>query len=154
MPDFIKPVVENALRILRQYTLTELQPMARDEFADFGKQFTGTVENFPAVWVMPVRTTFDADSQQSRNQEHLLRIIIAVAGADRDEIDDLAMDYAKAVDRALAAADAAKEWEGLLTGGLVRRVFVLEHDYGPLFVRDGGLARFPEISLIVETEEA
>jgi hypothetical protein len=153
--DFIKPVVENTLRILEKYTLAELQPMDREAITDFGKQFTGVVPNFPALWVMPVRTTFDPDAQQSRRQEHLLRITIAVSGAEPDELDVLAMDYCKAVDRALVAAELAtpNEWQGLLVNGQVLRVFVVEHDYGPLFEVGKGLARYPEMTLLVETEE-
>ena len=57
-----------------------------------------------------------------------------------------------AIDGALGASDPG-DWQEVIAGGVVLRVFVQGHDYGPLFERGGALARFPELELIVEVEE-
>ena len=70
-----------------------------------------------------------------------------------DDLTDAAMAYMRAVDLALDQSFPA-DWEGKLgANGVVLRVFVSGHDYGPLFERGGVLARFPELELVVETEE-
>jgi hypothetical protein len=96
---------------------------------------------------MPVRTSFDPDMQGCLHQQHLVQIKLAVSGSTPDEVTEAAMIYVKAVDLAIAAADAAGEFSAYL------RVFVEGHNYGPLFEKTGTIARLPEIDLIVEVAE-
>ena len=152
MAEGIKPIIENVLAVLQARTPALLQAAGLDEFVDFGKQFTGVAQNFPSVWAMPVRTAFDADSQQTRHQAHQVQIKFVVSGVEPDDVTAAAMDYMQAIDGALAASDPG-DWQGIIQGGVILRVFVEGHDYGPLFERGGALARFPELELIVETEE-
>lgn len=148
--EFIAPIIENALAVLKQRTPGLLA--GRDLFVNFGKQFTGVVSNFPSLYVMPVGTAFDADAQHLVHQAHQVQVKLAVSGAEPDLVTEAALAYMRAVDLAIAQS-WPKDWEGKLQNGVVLRVFVERHDYGPLFERQGALARFPELDLIVETEE-
>lgn len=152
MVQFIKPIIENAIAVLRARTPALLRAAGREEFVDYGKQFTGVAPNFPSVFVMPVRTVFDADSQHMRHQAHQVQIKFALSGSEPDDVTAAAMDYMTAIDGALAASDPG-DWQSVIADGVVLRVFVQGHDYGPLFERGGALARFPELELIVEVEE-
>ena len=58
-----------------------------------------------------------------------------------------AMAYVKHVTRALVAAHVSEYGSG------TRRVWVADHDYGPLMTGQGGFGMFPEIALVVETTE-
>jgi hypothetical protein len=149
MAELITPVVEKVIAVLKERTPSALG--ARESFVDYGKEFTGVVANFPSVWVMPVRTSFDAELD-GRRQAHQVKVTMAVTGSEPDEVTDAAMAYMKAVDTAIAASWPA-DWVGAVSGGQVLRVFVEGHDYGPLFGKEGGLARFPELDLVVEVME-
>ncbi|KKM18469.1 hypothetical protein LCGC14_1665410 [marine sediment metagenome] len=152
MAEFIKPIIETAIAILQARTPALLRAAGLDEFVDFGQQFTGVAPNFPSVWVMPARTVFDADSQHMRHQAHQLQIKFGVSGTEPDDVTAAAMGYMQAIDGAIGASDP-EDWQGVIQGGAVLRVFVQGHDYGALFERGGAMARFPELELIVETEE-
>lgn len=152
MAEFIKPIVENALAVLQSRTPALLQAESLAEFEHYGKQFTGVVQNFPAVWVMPVRTVLDPDAQGYRHEAHQVQIKLAVHGSEPDDVTAAAMDYMAVINRAIEASDPG-DWQGVSQGANVLRVFVQGHDYGPLFERRGMLARFPELELIVEVAE-
>jgi hypothetical protein len=147
---FIAPIIARTLEVLRKYTPAALANC--EPFVDFGKQPSDIVQNWPSVYVMPVRTMFDADAQNMRRQAHLIKITMAVSAPEPDLVTDAAMAYMAAVDAAIAQSDPG-DWVGILAAGTVLRVFVQTHDYGPLFQHGGMLARFPEMNLIVETEE-
>ncbi len=151
MPKFVGPVVEKLVAVLKQYTPGELA--GREEFQEFGKQFTGVAKNLPAVWVTPARTAFDEESTGTRRQAHLVVIRFGVTGAEPDELMDAAMAYMRAIDAAIAKSETERDWEDAVAGGVVQRVYVSEHDYGPLFERGNVLARFPELGVVVEVEE-
>jgi hypothetical protein len=151
MADFIAPVIDRVLAVLEKYMPATL-PVDREPVVEFGRQFTGVVANMPSLFVMPVRTAFDADAQYL-HEAHQVQIKLAVSGSQPGAVTEAAMAYVRAVDLAIAAAEAAGEFADAVTGGQVLRVFVAGHDYGPLFEGHGGLARFPEIELIVEVAE-
>ena len=151
MAEYIKPVIDRVLAVIEKYLPTTL-PADRAPVREFGRQFTGVVAAMPALYVMPVRTGFDPDAQYL-HQAHQVQIKLAVLGSEMGDVTDAAMDYVRAVDLAIAAGEAAGEFANAVTGGVVSRVFIASHDYGPLFERGGGLARFPEIELIVEAAE-
>jgi hypothetical protein len=146
MPEFIAPVIDAVITALAKYTPATV-PADREQFVDFGRRFTGVVQNFPSLYVMPVRTVFDPDVQGPIVQAHQVRIKLAVTGSTPDEVSDAAMAYVRAVHLAIAAADAAGEFSAYL------RVFVIGHDYGPLFDGGGRIACLPEIELTVEVAE-
>jgi hypothetical protein len=152
MAEFMKPIVDRAIAILKARTPNLLGP-ERTPFADYGKTFTGAVQNYPSVWVQPVRTGFSEAAQHTRRQTHVLVVKIAVSASDPAELCEAALDYVSAADLAFTQSDAA-DWNGALAGGVVMRVFVRGHDYGPLSERGGALARYPELEVIVETEES
>jgi len=152
MPEFIKPVADAVLAALVKY-LPATIPSGYDQMAEFGKQFTGIVNNSPACFVMPGRTVFNPDAQNYRHQAHDLTVILALTGSETGDVTEAAEVYVAAVDGALAMAWAAGDFAGILTPGNVLGLFVSSHDYGPLRSKDGMLARFPEISLTVETAE-
>lgn len=127
-------------------------PADLEPVVEFGRQFTGVVGNMPSLYVMPVVTAFDPDAQYL-DQTHQIQIKLAVSGSAPGDVTAAAMAYVRAVDLAIAQADAAGEFADAVTGGEVKRVFVSRHDYGPLFEGHGGMARFPEIDLLVEVAE-
>jgi len=145
--EFIKPIVENVLAVLKDRTPGELG--AREPFVEYGTQFTGVVTGFPALWVMPVRSEFDAESQGYMHEAHQITVTFGVTGSEPGEVTDAAMAYMKAIDAAIQAS-----WPADGSGLGVMRIFVRSHDYGPLLNRGGVLARFPELDLVVETAEA
>jgi hypothetical protein len=147
MAEFVKPVIDAVIATLEQYT-PAMVPVGYEPFVDFGRQFTGVVQNWPSLFVMPGRTVFDPDMQGCIRQGHQIQIKLAVTGATPDEVTDAAMVYVRAVHLAIAAADAAGDFSAY------QRVFVAAHDYGPLYERGGGIARLPEMELIVEAVEA
>lgn len=132
----ISSVIDQVRQILIDTTL----------FADVGKQFTGIVQNFPAAWVMPVRTAFDAETQGFDHAAHQVQIKFAVSGSEPDAITGEAMTLMQAAHDAIEASVAAGQWNAL-------RVFIAGHDYGPLFELRGVMARFPELELVVEVAE-
>jgi hypothetical protein len=152
MAQFIAPIIDNMLMVLQKYTPGLAEQAGRAPFVDFGKRFTWNVVNFPSIWVMPVRTAFDTDAQNMRWERHQVQIKFAVQGSEPDDLDDAAMAYMAAIDNAIAQSDPA-DWADILTGGVVLRVFVQGHDYGPLFEKGGMMTRFPELELIVDAEE-
>lgn len=151
MAEFVKPIIENVISALEYRTPTILAAAGLPAIAHFGRQFTGVVPRFPAVYVMPVRTVFNSDSEL-RHQAHQIQITLAVSGGSPDAVTEAAMDYMAAIDTAIEAGDPA-DWQGVLQGGLVLRVFTQAHDYGPLYQGNNAAARFPEMELIVEATE-
>jgi hypothetical protein len=149
--EFIEPIVENVIAVLETRTPELLEGL--DPFVQFGKQFTGVAVNFPAVWVMPVRTVLDPEQQHLRHQAHQLTVKFGVSASDPDQVTTLAMRYMELIDQALLASDGGSDWDGVLQAGSVLRVFVQGHDYGPLYERGGIMSRFPELDLVVETSE-
>lgn len=151
MPEFIEPVVDKVLAVLAARTPALLAAENVPAFRAFGKQFRGVSVNFPEVWVSPVRSEFDAEMQATSHQAHQVRIKFGVGGSEPDVVTEQAMAYMRAVHQALAAS-----WPGdwAIDGAQVTRVFVRGHDYGPLFVQQGTMARFPEMDVVVETHEA
>jgi len=148
--EYIKPVIDAVLTALEKRVPAAL-PVDREPIREYGRQFSGIVANMPALYVMPRRTLFDPDAQGVENMAHELQITLAVSGTEPGDVTDAAMVYVRAVHQAIAAADAAREIT--VMGGQVNRVYVVGHDYGPLFAKGGGMARFPEIDLTVEVAE-
>jgi hypothetical protein len=146
MADFIGPVVDWLVGVVTGEALAELLVAAELEaFAEVKQSWTGVVINWPPVSVMPRATAFDAEGTAVHGT-HGLRIKFGVCGDDPDQIAVDAMAYMKAVDQAIAASVGT--WPAA-----VSKVFVSRHDYGPLFSRDKGFAKFPELHLEVETYE-
>ena len=148
--EFIAPIVDKILAVLEARTPALLG--ARAPFAAYGKQFTGIVPNFPAVYVMPVRTEFDSEATGASHQAHQVQIKCAVEGSEPDAIVVEAVAYMTAIHEALAASWPA-DWAGVLSDGQVEALLVRGHDYGPLFERGNVLARFPELDLVVMAVE-
>ncbi len=148
MPDFIAPAIESVKAIIEKYTPALLEAQGLDPFRHCGKEFTGVVHAVPAVWVMPARTAFDPESVGTRAQEHTLHLLLAIGGAEPDDLATMAAAYLKAVDDAISGS-AFEDWLIAPT-----RVFVREHNYGPLFVgKDGWMGRLPEMFVVVGAEE-
>ena len=152
MAEFIEPIVTTLLAILEARMPALCLAAEIPAPATYGRQLSDVPKNLPAIFVRPVRTQFDADSQHTRHQAHQVRIIIAVSSADPEALATLAMQYVAAVDSALWASDPG-DWTSTLTSGVVTRVWVAEHDYGPLYETARGLGRLPVVDVIVEAEE-
>lgn len=151
MAQFIEPIVNTALSVLQARTPALLAAAGLGAFRDFGREFTGVTVNFPGVYVMPGKTQFDPEGTL-RHQLHTLTIKFAVEGMTPEAIATAAIGYMKAIDDALTASDP-DDWADALAGGEVGRIFVQTHDYGPLYQRGQVMARFPELALLVETQE-
>jgi len=102
--------------------------------------------NPPQCWVTPVTQQFE-DEGQSRSSRCNLRVTMAVSAGEPEALMAAALDYVRAVDRAIARATRADLDEA------VKRIWIVEHDYGPMFAKDGGFSRLPQIHLVVEMEE-
>jgi hypothetical protein len=150
MPEYIAPLVEKTLDVLRTKTkdlLGDLPP-----FAAFGRLFTGAIVNFPGAWVMPVRTAKADDGTGKIDQVHQLTVKLAVSAADPEDLFPLAMAYVRACDLALEQTPIA-EWNKALADQGVLHVHVSAHNYGVAFQRAGSFALLPELYIDVEVSE-
>ena len=146
MAEFIAPVVEWVIGVVTGEALAELlQAAGLDAFGEVRKSWTGVVINWPPCSVMPRSTDFDPEGTAVHGT-HALTIKFGVAGDDPDQVAADALGYMAAIDQAIAASVGT--WPAV-----VSKVFVSRHDYGPLFAKDNGFAKFPELHLEVETYE-
>jgi hypothetical protein len=145
MAEFIAPVVEWLLGVLRDGTPALLAAAGLEPFAEFRKSWTWTAANWPPVAVMPRTTTFGREGTL-RDQTHVLTVKFGVNGADPEQLTADVMTYMTAIDDAIAAAEAT--WPEA-----VKWVFIGQHDYGPLYEKDSGFTRFPEMHIEVEAKE-
>jgi hypothetical protein len=137
---FIAPIVAWLVGVLRNIQWTEgLAP-----FAQVTQSWTGVVINWPPAAVMPRTSGFDPEISAGSHSENLLTVKFGVNGPDPDQVAADAMSYMLAVDAAIEAAPRLPQ---------ISRVFVQAHDYGPLYEKDGGFAKFPELHLVVEVYE-
>jgi hypothetical protein len=141
LAEFIAPVVDWLIGVITAAAL----PEGLEAFAEVKKSWTGVFVNWPPAAVMPRGTSFDPEGQ-SVNETHSLTVKFGVNGDDPDKLTEDALAYMKAIDDAIRAA----VWDPALG---MSRVFVSQHDYGPLFAKDGSFARFPEMHLEVEAFE-
>jgi hypothetical protein len=144
-PQFIAPVVAWVLTVLQDMTAEqwgELTP-----FADFHQSFTGVFLNWPPVAVMPRTSAFDPDIVGASHSNNRLTLKFGVNGADPDQVTADAMSYMAAVSRAIWAADRLAPCPNS------KRLFIADHDYGPLYEHQGSFAYFPELHLEVEVYE-
>ncbi len=175
---FAKPLVNQILAILQRDQQAALdilnagRPAGREllPFAAFYKE-AGTVQNWPAIVLVPQEVSFDANSDADlRTQSVRFICAMAIAGTDPEFLAEDAMDYLRAVDIVLTSAPLADFYTALaidhrtvpdgMTTALdpaVSRVLdlrVTRHDLGVLVSRRGGsLARGPQIEFVVELEE-
>jgi hypothetical protein len=150
MAEYIEAVVAKALAVIEARVPALVAAEGLEPFAEFGAKWAGVAVNLPGVWVMPVRTEFD-DEVDGR-QAHQITVKFGCSGASPEEVSQAAMQYMRAIHRAIKASDPA-DWQDCLKAGVVLRVFVRSHDYGPLFQKEAAIARFPELDLIVECTE-
>lgn len=143
MADFIRTAIERVKQQLEHTTPELLTAAGVTPFRKFGYVFTGVSPNPPELWVEPRRTQFDPEGQL-QNQQHELVIKLAVMGSSPEQIAEAALVYVKACDDALSTIQFDQT---------MLRVFIAEHDYGPLYSLGGGFARFPELHVVVETIE-
>jgi len=148
--EFIEPIVEKILAVLQAHTPALLGSLPG--FETYKKHFTGVVENWPAVWVMPVRSEFDPEVTGHSAQRHLITIKLAISGSEPNELAEQAMAYMQVIHLALAASWPG-EWCTTLAAGQVLGLRVRSHDYGPLWEQGQMLARFPEMEVAVDTAE-
>lgn len=141
-PQFIAPLVDWLLGLLQG--MTPEQYGGLEPFVEFHKSFTGVVMNWPPVSVMPRKTAFDPDTVGASHSKSALTVKFGVNGADPDQVAADAMAYMRAIDAAIEAAPAPAQ---------VTHVHIEDHDYGVLFERAGGFAKFPELHLEVEVYE-
>lgn len=150
-PQVIGPVVDWLLNVLQNMTAEQygdLQP-----FAEFKQMWTGVAMNWPPVCVLPHSSQFDPEIEGAKHAENRLTVRFGVNGADPNEVGKLAVAYMLAVDAAIYQADAATPCVIAAAQYVTTRLFVTDHDYGPLFVKEGSFAYWPELHLAIETME-
>lgn len=148
--EFIAAIVDRMLAVLAERVPDHLSTLT--DFREYGKAFTGVVANWPAVWVMPVRTEFDGEGSGIARQAHLVQIKFGVSGNSPAAVTEAGMAYMKAIHAALAASWPG-DWAGEIDGVQVLGLAVRNHEYGPLFERQAVMARFPEMEVVVVTAE-
>ena len=176
---FAKPLVNQLIAILQRDqqealdAINAARPAGRalKPFAAFYKE-AGTVQNWPALVLVPQETAFDADSDDAlRTQSIRLIAAMAITGTDPEWLAEDALDYLRAVDRVLTSAPLGDFYLALtidhrtVPGGQttpldpsVSRPLdlrVTRHDLGVLVsrARGAGLARGPQVEFVVELEE-
>ena len=146
MAEFIGPVVDWVIATLEARLPLILAAAELEPFVEYRRSWTGVGSNWPSLAVMARTTDFDTEGS-GRHSLNRLTVKFGVNGDDPDQVTTDSMAYMKAIDDALAAAVDA--WDSAMS-----RVFVGTHDYGPLYEKGGGFARFPEMHLEVELYEA
>ena len=141
MAEFIGPVVEWLVGVLGQM---EFGDLGLEAFAEVRQSWTGVVVNWPPAAVMPRSSAFDPEIQGLSHSSNLLTVKFGVNGTDPDEVTRMAEKYMKAVDDAIRRATPPEQ---------VTHVHIHQHDYGPLYGREGMIARFPEMHVEVEVYE-
>ncbi len=176
---FAKPLVNQLIAILQrdqQEALNILdagRPAGRalKPFGAFHKE-AGTVQNWPALVLVPQETAFDTNSDADlRTQSVRLVAAMAITGADPEWLAEDALDYLRAVDIVLTSAPLGDFYVALainhrtvpagVTSPLdpatshVLDLRVTRHDLGVLVSRSrgAGLARGPQVEFVVELEE-
>jgi hypothetical protein len=137
--DFIGPVVGWLKGVLKGADMGEM-----DAFAEIRESWTGVIINWPSASVMGRTSAFDGEIVGGSHSRNELTVKFGVNGSDPDQVVRDATAYMKAIDAAIAGA----EWLPTFS-----RVYVSQHDYGPLFERNGNFAKFPELHLMVEVYE-
>jgi hypothetical protein len=147
-PQAIGPVLAWVLGVLQQ--MTEEQYGGLAPFAEFHQSWTWVVINWPSVGVMPMGSQFDPEIVGARYSVNRLKIKFGVNGADPDQVTADAIAYMLAIDAAIQAADLNTPCANS------KRLFVADHDYGPLWSgpNGGAFAKFPEMHLDVEIIES
>ena len=145
MADFIRPVLTWLVAVIESDTPALLAAAQLDAFAEVKQSWTGVAINWPPCSVMPGHSDFDPEGTAVHGA-HAFTVKFGVCGDDSDQVAADAIGYMKAIDAAITGA--AADWLPQMS-----RVFILRHDYGPLFQKDGSFAKFPELHLEVETQE-
>ena len=117
----------------------------REAFNSFNRMFVGMAQNPPQLWVMPERTVLAEEGSMIASVSDL-RVAAAVVAGEPEQVVLAAVDYVWAIDQALRYP--AKPWDAR-----IMRVFVGSHEYGPVYVRTSGFARYPEVKVFVQMQE-
>ena len=176
---FAKPLVNQLIAILQRDQqaaldiLNATRPPGRElkPFTAFHKEVV-TVQNWPAMVLVPQEISFDANSDADlRTQSVRFICAMAMTGIDPEWLAEDAMDYLRAVDIVLTSAPLGDFYSSLAINHRtvpdgqttpldpsVSRVLdlrVTRHDLGALVARSrsAGLARGPQIEFVVEREE-
>jgi len=176
---FAKPLVNQLIAILQRDqqaaldVVNAVRPAGRKlkPFTAFHKE-AGTVQNWPALVLVPQETAFDANSDDDLRTQSLRFICaMAITGTDPEWLAEDALDYLRAVDMVLTSVPLSDFYIALaishrtVPGGqtppvdsAASRVLdlrVTRHDLGVLVSRSrgAGLARGPQIEFVVEMEE-
>lgn len=142
MAEFIAPVINQLL--------TELEARTTS-FTEFHRLWTGIAMNVDCIWVMAARTSF-AEEGSTLGQVHEITIKFGVAHTDPDELAIAAMARMKEIHEAIEQSWPGT-WPEAVSGGQVQGLWIREHDYGPTWEKEGTLAKFPELSLVIEVQE-
>jgi len=140
--EFIEPIIEHLIAVLRART---------SSFSEFGKLFSGAAINVDAIWVMPERTSF-AEEGSTLDQVHEITVKFGIEATELDDVAHGAMARMREAHKAIEASWPG-DWQEVLKGGQVSRIWIRQHNYGPTYANDGRMAKFPELSLVVETKE-
>jgi hypothetical protein len=132
--------------LIAKYSPDLLRGMNREPFTRMGRAFVGQLNGIAECWVGPMRTAFGDEGQLSDSASQVT-VTIGVGGTDPEELVAMALDYVRAVHEAIASASPAE------VDVRVRRIFVGEHDYGPLWGKQGGFAVFPQIHVVIDQTE-
>jgi len=143
----IGPIIDRLTAVLQERS----PALLTEPFAAYYHLWTGQAVNLPAVWVLPVRTLF-AEEESTRHQAHEITVKFGVSIADPEALYDLVISTMLAVDAAIEQSWSA-DWSDALAAGQVMSLYIREHDYGVVFQHAGMFARFPELSLTIETQE-
>ncbi|HWE50469.1 MAG TPA: hypothetical protein VG273_11790 [Bryobacteraceae bacterium] len=107
---------------------------------------TGLLISDTAAWIAPRNTQFpNQGDSNARPQVHAVTVRLGITGSDPEELTTRTLAYVKATDAAIGAYGG---WPAY-----VLRVFVSEHDYGPMYTRGGSMAFWPDLHCLIEVEE-
>ena len=144
MSQLIQPILDAVEAVVKAAPLGNLTPFVNV------KQGESVPVNFPCAFVIPRRTQFpDSGEGNMRNELHSVTVRLGILGTETLQLTKDCIAYVAAVDGAIQASFPGPMWPNF-----VLRPFVMEHDFGALFSRQGGgLAYWPEIHLLIGVEE-
>jgi hypothetical protein len=137
--------VEWLLGVLRGMTAAQYGGL--EAFAEVRKSWNWALPNWPPVGVLPGRSEFDAGIVGAKQSRNHITIRFGLNSEDPDEATAMAIAYMLAIDAAIYQADEATPCANS------KWLFIVDHDYGPLYGKDGKFAYFPEMHLYMDLVE-
>lgn len=143
----VKPLIRQLAAIINRDMAAAVASVGRNEIFNQFDLALVPIRLWPAILIIPASDEFDENADLERKQDVAVIIVIAVTHTDRNQLMEVAEDYALAVDRILNSVAGTDFYTSLplpLISGFVQpttvqmtsaitnvtQLWVIRHDYG------------------------